>query len=760
MCQQFGDCCVDYNSTCAPVANLETSFANLVTSEFHKCYSLPLVGDVFLIDTCSASWTEPFIQSQCKHYSNGMPVFDDLGNNFRNIFCAICNYRKLSRIHTWKIIPVETDKCLKSLPCGGEKFCSARNQCFIIKKYHLQVPPYSLKEFLVGSHFRVCYKDECPTTSTPMLSRKCNSYVFFHCPFGIKNKVFKNPHCAVCNGHRSVISDEIMCNFDAKPSNQLLWQFQPNRAQENSFSDALSETSCQPDEALDPVTQSCQEILCRPGYMLTISGRCVTNQDTRLHVTNNWICATQKVMVIFKRKSVGYDHASCLQNKLRHLSSAEMVEPDCVNIFLHDHGLLWISFEFDTIDGFQLLRQIGNAMHLMIPRVTQSEDFCNVSEVKGFISCNKQASDEILACQDELYSGTPSEFLHINMTNEVNLTFFVTDNIYISTRYLMYYEHLSLERNRVRQTNIVFVCGHEAAPSNLECASITLDSSEFILSLNKTILTYAKIDFQMDKFILLGDGTAQICVDSVLRYPVEAKDASKDIFSSYLDMVSFCTVMLTILGLIGTLVTYTRFKKLRNSYGKGIMSLSISLFWSHLLTVMSNLITLSEISCIAWAITSHYFVLATFTWTTILALNLFNKFALKSKMRQQAEAFKSVLIQQLVGWGLPLPIVITVLILNVCRCMPPGVIPLYDSKRCWLRPGIVNLFAFGVPVAVTLVTNLILVIMTLTKLRKARYKSNRLQNKPEDTNSKREVIMFWKVSTKYIFLLYCYKVYQ
>ena len=713
---------------------------------------MPLVGNAFLINTCSTSWTEPFIQSQCKHRSNGMPVFDDFGNNFRNIFCAICNYRELSRIHPWKMIPV--NECLESHFCRGEEFCSARNQCLVIKNDHF--PLYSVKESVVGSHFRACYKDECPTTSTPMLSSKCSSYVFLHCPFGIKNKVFKNPHCAICNGDRSVVSAKILCNFNARPSDRLVWQFQPNRGQENILSDALPETMCQPGEVFDPVAQSCQEISCRPGHMFTISGRCViSNQDrTRLHVTNNWVCAKQKVMIIFKRKSLGYDHASCLQNKLRHFSHpAKIVEPDCVNSFLQDHGLLWTSFEYDFIDGFQMLRKLANAMTLMIPRVNQSEDFCNVSDVEGFISCNKQSPDEILTCKDKWYSGTPSEFLHINMTNEVNLTFFVTNNIYINTRYLLYYEHLSLERNKLRQTKIVFVCGRETAPSNLECASITLDSSEFSLNLNKTILTYDKTDFQTDEFILLSDGTAQICVDSVLRTSVKAKDTLKYIFSNYLDIVSFCTAMLTILGLLGTLITYTRFKKLRNSYGKGIISLSISLFWSHVLTVMSNLITLSEISCITWAVTSHYFVLATFVWTTILASNLFNRFAFKAKMRQQTEDFKSILKQQLVGWGLPLPIVITVLVLNVCRCMPPGVTPLYDSERCWLHPGIVNLLAFGVPVAVTLVTNLILVFVTLTQLRKARNKSNRLQNKPENTDSKREVIMFWKVCMKYIFTL-------
>ena len=125
-----------------------------------------------------------------------------------------------------------------------------------------------------------------------------------------------------------------------------------------------------------------------------------------------------------------------------------------------------------------------------------------------------------------------------------------------------------------------------------------------------------------------------------------------------------------------------------------------------------------------------------------MAIFLYRQFG-RGKI-QKLQGAKISLVPHIIGWVLPLFMVGSVLAWHLALVFSLE-ISIYGGETCWIRRGFENLFAFGIPVGLLLFVNVILLTITLIKLRKARHKSNLLQNKAENSDSWREVILFSKV---------------
>ena len=99
-CHQFGDCCFDYHVMCGfrETEFNQSIFQSWIEPMSYTCNALPIVGNLQLVQGCPSSWKESYMRSRCLFESNGMPVFDKFGYNFRNVFCALCHYRKINQI--------------------------------------------------------------------------------------------------------------------------------------------------------------------------------------------------------------------------------------------------------------------------------------------------------------------------------------------------------------------------------------------------------------------------------------------------------------------------------------------------------------------------------------------------------------------------------------------------------------------------------------------------------------------------------------
>ena len=656
-----------------------------------------------------------------------MPVSDQYGFNFRNVFCAICHYRKLSQLHPWHMVPLESLDCIENKDRAKFK----RGQFFYVDSENEQ------NAFIIGTHYRQCYEYEsCPSNTNATLAKKCQlcRFVDVFC----QRHNYKNDYCHMCHEGQALPCRRLPGRGPPGPGSgyQNMWQFRPPKP-------PLHLDTCMPNEVRDPITQICRKIACKHGYK-AVSTRCVVYNATSLHVhiTNNWKCSQQNVMFFFKYKITGSDDKnSCLNNKLKNKENVGSWEYN----FKSSDNTEWTAFDIVSKNVFQLLHDLHSEIKKEIDHGDKVQEiFCGIQNMEIFITCDKHPDAELNTnCQNNSYTGIPSDFLSVNITSKTDLILYVPEGIYINPIFVFYYEHSSFHIRPTKTIDSVFVCGSLVKEFIVDCIFIILNVLEYNLKNNGTILVYGSKELMSDEFFILADHRARVCFDSLEELAGD-NTTHLGFFASKLDAVSFVTTCISFTGLSGTLATYIRFKSLRNIYGQGIMSLSISLMWSQMFAILSDKLYLPGSACVIFAAMNHYFWLATFTWTTTLAFILCYKFGLK-QIQYTDEGTKVSIAVQVFGWGIPFVIIGLALSTHFCNCLWLGDFAFYDDVICWIRAGFLNWVAFGLPVAFSLGINVTLVIITLYKLRKARHFSNRMQQKSVESDRWREAVLFVKV---------------
>ncbi|KAI9548200.1 hypothetical protein NQZ68_010419 [Dissostichus eleginoides] len=122
-----------------------------------------------------------------------------------------------------------------------------------------------------------------------------------------------------------------------------------------------------------------------------------------------------------------------------------------------------------------------------------------------------------------------------------------------------------------------------------------------------------------------------------------------------------CGVSSVFLGI--TVLTYTAFEKLRRDYPSQILiHLSLALLGLNLVFLVNSWLSSWGLYglCVAVASTMHYFLLASFTWMGLEAINMY--FALVKVFNVYVPSY--ILKFCSLGWGIPLVICILVLIVN------------------------------------------------------------------------------------------------
>ncbi|XP_076025220.1 adhesion G-protein coupled receptor G4 [Genypterus blacodes] len=122
-----------------------------------------------------------------------------------------------------------------------------------------------------------------------------------------------------------------------------------------------------------------------------------------------------------------------------------------------------------------------------------------------------------------------------------------------------------------------------------------------------------------------------------------------------------CGVSSLFLGI--TVLTYTAFEKLRRDYPSQILiNLSLALMGLNLVFLVNSWLSSWGINglCVAVASLLHYFLLASFTWMGLEAVNMY--FALVKVFNVYVPSY--ILKFCTLGWGIPLVICVLVLIIN------------------------------------------------------------------------------------------------
>ncbi|XP_038159022.1 adhesion G-protein coupled receptor G2-like [Cyprinodon tularosa] len=189
-----------------------------------------------------------------------------------------------------------------------------------------------------------------------------------------------------------------------------------------------------------------------------------------------------------------------------------------------------------------------------------------------------------------------------------------------------------------------------------------------------------------------------------------------------------CGVSSLFLGI--TLLTYMAFEKLRRDYPSQILiNLSLALLGLNLVFLLNSWLSSWGLYglCVAAASMLHYFLLASFTWMGLEAINMY--FALVKVFNVYVPSY--ILKFCALGWGIPLVICVTVLIVN--RDAYGGQLytdadstfkPLDNSDTfCWLQDDVTFFVSVVAYAGLICLFNIGVFVVVLIQIRRMRFNS-------------------------------------
>ncbi|XP_046390056.1 G-protein coupled receptor Mth2-like [Ischnura elegans] len=183
--------------------------------------------------------------------------------------------------------------------------------------------------------------------------------------------------------------------------------------------------------------------------------------------------------------------------------------------------------------------------------------------------------------------------------------------------------------------------------------------------------------------------------------------------------------------LFATFLVHACIRELRNIHGKNLMCLVGSYFISFLFLAL-GLLGLDGVSmdfCVASAFITEYSFLAAFFWLNVICLDIFLTFSGVCPMRDTlGRSGKIFLYYSIYAWGVPFVIFSLSLIFEFAPGIPDSIIkPEFGVTRCWFKSGKALAAYFYGPIALVLISNLVMYIWTAVSLFKMKKQSASLR---------------------------------
>ncbi|XP_071804777.1 uncharacterized protein [Asterias amurensis] len=715
-CVLFDDCCYDYAEKCSKRGSSLTQQLNLI-AELYDCAWLP--GSQFtykgfvVVSRCPSDWTDSGTRKLCEKPSNytdvigSLPVFDEGGVDYKNVYCALCNGMSLSGLQGWKAAAT-ADSDTPWLVHPG------LNQSLPSEDWAITVPPGHVAIRECPAHL----VDTCTVEfHGSNIERACKEY---YAPItASENRIrYRNPHCALCNGEHVVPQDsclEIHCVFSCTP-----FHWGPCAVHCNpidgfvtievlfDLSSSSLRDACSGGQIYDPFFERCRVLTCSKGYQ--ISGDECVPMPTELPswTESNTTTALQ-----------------CLYDRLRmNISSRDITQ-----------------FFFKTETN-------SSTSHVFVLMITSEQTLNLEMAIEIFFEStrdNRTIQNPFTSCQIEmlnLYLPFPLADSGVcpNYTIEGKEVFPGISNgtlLNVAT-----YEPTfdGLFSKTASPTSCLRV-------TELSCKSLLIfDQVEFrnvsdeLIELPETGMT-----FSPDQYVILSDGRALICsfLSEAGLEPLIRR------------IVAFVGNCVSLLALMASFFTYCVFKELRNLVGKCTMSLTAALFAALALFMLSGYLQRNHTLCLVAAVMAHYFWLSAFSWMTVISGNVARTF---SSLVRRHVSDKTFIVCMIIAWGIPLIIISVCLALQFCNCTSLSLI-YAEGDICWITDVTARLAAFVVPVAASLLLNICLYVFTLVRLRRSQKASRKVRKRTTRDAVMEELIIYTKVSIlpfSYIYLILNY----
>ena len=717
-CEVFQDCCYDYYDTCSsPVDKVNETEA--INTTLFSCTpldrDLPEMGSVLFVNKCNNKYGNKQIKERCENvlsiYSDlaerlivEWPVSNQDGENFQNLFCALCNDQKFFDVVPWDVkypsVSLDTST--------GQKHCELLHQ-----------------PGKVGKRLRYCFPSlisSCPLSSVVNVSHDyCQSFSNPLCHVNDKGQyqIYKNYYCAMCNG---IDTNSLqLCDYYGiryfSGSLQRIWQFKEHSPGKDKHVDPCTDEK---NTVYDPYTNQCRPLSCPPGYMLNNKSECNAAPTQNKHIEG--LCCKRQLASIF----LAYDGPYNADSYAMEQDNDVLLFFQQLNRSLRGSNAKWEnSHYFGAYSGKFLL---------------QSDSVCNVADAvedtlirtSEKIAINRYASYMFMCTNfpytytdgcDNWFSGESDDFLPVTISHITEV--FLHKGQYIVPKLTIHrviYKYNEIGSALIKE-DTVEVCGDIFYP--LHCQMITLKKEEYYVTYTRNgsrKIHFGNVSYEYGEYIIYPDGKVQICADILFA-------SHNNEFFTYSGNLALANVIGVPISLFGLMVTFVLRLRLCSRdridfHDRCILSLCTFLFIAQLLPTVSVYISFSNDVCVLSALVSHYCWLGAFSCMSVVAYDLYHLFSSSFRNKEDWESGNFCrYVAPSVVFGLPFVIVALALCLHFLH-------PTFEygaTAPCWISDFRCNLFAFGFPVGVSLVVNCVLYSVTAVKACRSQRRSRQIR---------------------------------
>ena len=653
------------------------------------------------------------------------PVFDHSDNNFRNIFCAICNGYDFRNSQPWDVsfLPLFNTRQTQHPESNN---CETEMKKTVLGK--------------VGKQLRFCFPSmisRCPPSyNNESISSACLAYSANVCPSTtVGQNFFKNPHCARCNGFDKTFPS---CSTSGEalglsPFLKSIWTFKDVQSKRVENTELCLEGN----QLFDPYSHQCRRLSCLHDSISINQSQC----NFPLEITsdiNDMCCERQKSWILFQTDD---STGRYLRNEIIPCFL------DIIDIPQENFAVSWKLKQF-------MGRYFG---HMMIE---SNNSVCNMARnldqvfkdhAEGLVSCrinsieylymgmNKALGDD---CDGIWFNGTGDDFKRINGTELGDV--FIYDGVYIIPHHVLHEVSYILDEKEQEfiKTQMVYICGEKTRI--LTCPVITLLRGDYdAIRHDNDRIKRPTFNTTLNKseFVIFPDGRILICTDSLIK-----TTANLFSYSGNLDLVNTIGITVSLASLAALFLLLAKYHDMRNFHGKCIMNLTVTLSAAQFFPMISSQVDIPYSLCVVFAILAHHAWLASFTWMTIIGINLFHLFTRPLTQRDEREStrfFRIVLPS--FGWGLPS------ILVTICICLHFIKVDNFffeygSSSPCWITNPKANLIGFGIPIGIALFINISLYLVIVFKSCDQQRRSRQLQNRNSNIITLGDIFLCLKVS--------------
>ncbi|KAI2796520.1 hypothetical protein BLOT_015727 [Blomia tropicalis] len=311
-----------------------------------------------------------------------------------------------------------------------------------------------------------------------------------------------------------------------------------------------------------------------------------------------------------------------------------------------------------------------------------------------------------------LYDG--DDFVFQTNENETRIYVNKTGRIYYPGEYVgnvLYVEYYDQTEHSVKHSVSTSAIVCEQSLINETCPRILLNSSEYEFE-NGRQLRATKIAFYFDRYELTDNESVFVCLP---HHKGNFKHYWNMLDSKIESIVSTSLMLLSIVLLSLLLITFIRIRSLRTTLN-GFNTINLA----GCLAIMQITFLLNQFTdqCRISAVMFHFFILATISWSSVIAYDMHKVFVNQSLVTRSNSA-KMRVIYGTIAYIIP---TILIIIANIGDCFNLSSIkadygPVFPSNVCWLRKRAAIILYFIVPVTITVLYNFILYLRIICNIR-------------------------------------------